>query len=153
MKKTTIITLIIVAIILICVIYFWFNKYIPPNNGNINQAVNQSYPLPGNYSTYKLENLISDYKNGILKSGKFNTIGTIIDFFDCPPCPLGAVCMPCPGEAIIVAEQDADRNTLDQIMIKAEELDQFKVGKQYKFSISIGAETEDIQLIGYQTQE
>ena len=116
-------------------------------NENTNTQTGNTYPLAGNYPNYSLEDLIADSQNDSLKAGQYNTEGYVIDVFSCPPCPAGAVCMPCTPDAIIVSETSIE--TEKQLRIEAENLGQFKIGQKYTFSITIDEITKDISLSGY----
>jgi len=104
--------------------------------------------------------LIHDLKERHPTSGYYKTEGYIAKVFNCPACPAGAECMPCPEENIVVSEQQKAIETYaltkqDLLILVQNPDDRFKLGERYRFSIrvrdsrSTDASLNDVELVGY----
>lgn len=133
------------------VVYFALSKPSPANS-NTTAGTNKSYPPPGEFPPYPITSLAADARNNTLRSGRFNTSGVIVDIPSCPPCPKGAVCMPCPPPSLVVADRTGAPDTETLRLELETDAAGFTIGRAYAFSVLIDAETQTIELIGVRVQ-
>ena len=96
-------------------------------------------------------------------SGNFNVEGYVVKIFTCPPCPKGAFCKPCMRPNIVISEHNQLLETYSltetELILLANNPQQFALSKKYKFSIKISDSRStneainDIDLVGYDVIE
>ncbi len=122
-------------------------------------GTSKTYPSIENFDFYQ----IHEIKQNNFSSGSYNTEGFVESTYMCPPCPEGAQCKPCMMAHILIAEVPTAKPRIFQVfpledwemIIFAENPNQFELGKRYRFSINIlnykstGETINDIDIIGY----
>ena len=147
MKKSLIVSLIILGIIIVSVGYFVFVQLFN------NDESQRTYPQTSNYDYFT----ISQLKTMNQTSGNFNTEGYVVKVFTCPPCPKGAFCKECMGDNIIISEENkllgSYSLTDKEIIILTDNPKQFELSKKYKFSIKLLEHSytgyNSFEMIGY----
>lgn len=150
-KKFISILIVILIIIAGGVFYFWYTQQ-PPQ---VNIQNNTTYPQTSNFAFYP----IHEIKLNKFNSGTYNTEGYIVKIYICPSCPKGAQCKPCMRDNIVISENNKLLETYSlsdkEMVLFADNPNQFDLGKKYKFSIKIldykttGEPINDIEVIGY----
>ncbi len=88
----------------------------------------------------------------------FIVAGFVIDTYKCPPCPTQAMCKPCIGDHIVVAEgfiDGADQALFPQLRIFTDKPERFKLQQQYSFTVKVkgkvapGHAIQDLDLISF----
>ena len=116
--------------------------------------------------TYASNSTIDKYqisqikKNNSLPLQNLVVEGYVVKIYNCPPCPVGAVCKPCMEDNIVISDQrkllETYKLTENEMIIFAKNITQFKLGKKYRFLVKIlttRSTTEpinDIVLIDYE---
>jgi len=97
-------------------------------------------PKVVNPDDYSIAN-ISSINSGI-EPGEYSVRAFLIEKYECPPCPLFALCEQCLSDYIVISENkkelDPD-NALDDLIISSLYVDtsQLETGKEYNFVVKI----------------
>lgn len=90
--------------------------------------------------------------------GTFRIKGYVIDIYECPPCPPGAMCKPCLPNNIVVTDniEEKDLSKIRRLRIYTEKPEQFELKKQYLFTVKVkgtlppGRAITDLELISFE---
>ena len=93
------------------------------------------------------------------KPGRYEVIAFVVGSFECPPCPEGSLCEPCPPDALYIADKPTpapltfDRLTDAELVLGTEKPTTFRFGSRYRFTFELtktkssGRKVNDIILI------
>ena len=126
----------------------------------------KTFPSASDHLSYPIPEL-----KEVSVSGQYNTEGYVVFVSDCPPCPIGARCSPCPPNHVVISPSasipDSARYPADGLVIVwndgagEKNRGQFQLGKKCRFSVSvdpltdatIGGQKAGVRLIGYDLME
>ena len=85
---------------------------------------------------------ISQVNAKTMPAGTFETEGYVINIYQCPPCPPGAVCQTCPPLFIIISEKNRQIEypsevTARGLLVLTDQGSELKTGKKYRFKIQV----------------
>ena len=95
------------------------------------------------------------------QDGFFDVEGYVAKIFSCPPCPVGAECMPCMPENIVISEKMgtveaySSISASEMIIFVQNPEDIFTLGEYYHFSIRVmdyrttDEPINDVELLGF----
>jgi len=73
--------------------------------------------------------------------GTYEVVGYVTKIYTCPSCPEPGVCVPCTPDYIVLSEQNSllakYEVTEKELIVFAENAEQFKLNKKYKLLIQI----------------
>lgn len=76
-----------------------------------------------------------------LKSQNYSIEGYIVNKNTCS-CPKGAVCLPCLPEILVSEDKENTTENSRKIYIRVNNIDDFQLGKQYRFSILLPSDKD-----------
>lgn len=114
------------------------------------------YPPLQNYRSVSIQ----EFKRRNPVSGNYNLEGYVTEISYCPPCPAGAVCIPCMEDYIVISENNlGDENEVltdsDLVIFALNPIKHFSVGEKYRFSVQVLDSqtnhdfTNDVVLVGF----
>jgi len=83
---------------------------------------------------YPLQELISDYTSGTMKTGTYTVNGYVVGNSYCPPCPRNAVCMPCPPSSIVINQTYPMESGVN---LRTDDQEDYSPGGYYMFTVEI----------------
>jgi hypothetical protein len=103
----------------------------------------------------------NDLKGGNSIEGSFKIAGFVIDIYECPPCPPGAICKPCIGDNIVVTDnlKERDPKLIRRLRIFTEKPNRFELNKSYTFTVTVrgnirqGQAIENTNLISFEASK
>ncbi len=109
------------------------------------------------YKIFPVTTTISELKKLNPSTGVFQLSGYVVNIYDCPPCPEGAICEPCDMPNIIISENKemGDYVGLYELKVYNENSSEFELNHTYTFIVKIRAgkdpeeELDSVELIGY----
>ena len=107
------------------------------------QSANTQEDLRCNYRKDLPFYSISEINQANLPQGQYNTEGYVLLISTCPPCPEGAHCETCLIDHLLISQTDQFSNLTgsrirkNDLILFADDLTQFKLGRRYSFSIKI----------------
>ena len=103
---------------------------------------------------------ISQIKRGNLLPGDYQSEGYVVKIYTCPACPPPKQCKPCMGNNLVISETnqliDNYNLTNQQLIIFTDNVEIFKLGKKYRFTLQLTDQKttlepiNDLNLIDYQ---
>lgn len=95
--------------------------------------------------------------------GRYEVVAFVVGSFECPPCPEGAQCEPCPPDAVYVADKPTsspltfDRLTGTELVLGTKRPSALRFGGRYRFTFELttmktsGRAINDLSLIEAQS--
>ena len=101
----------------------------------------------------------NDLKRNDSIKGTFIIIAFVIQTYKCPPCPPNAMCKPCLGDHIVVADNidEKDPALIQRLRIFTDKPKQFELKKKYSFTVMTRGEIApghplgEVNLISFET--
>lgn len=81
----------------------------------------------------------ADLQEGDHDEAPFRIEGFVIQVYNCPPCPRGAMCKPCIDDHIVVTDNldEKDPALIKRLRIFTAKPDQFELKKKYVFTVKV----------------
>lgn len=123
----------------------------PVSSQQINKNQDNSISGKVDTSKYPLVSNINDVNRN--KPVFFSIKAFVIDIYNCPPCPEGAMCKPCMGDNVTISDTVSSGNSSNtnlRVFIKNQE--QFQLNKKYFFALKLTKlySDNDTELVSYE---